>query len=161
MKTHNKRHQKLLHHCLTKRKLSQDAFLVLTSLTDEEVCLWLSSSVGQVRKIVSTLGYLVEYQLHRSTRNNSRAIFELRAQLEKRLCLWSDAAGLQSIPENMNSSQLGLLMLAQYNKRLATLWSIRLGLDIPSTPLMTSSPYRLSNVVHQVLAPILVKSDAI
>ena len=160
MKTHKKRHQKLLHHCLTKRKLSQDSFLVLTSLTDEEVYLWLSSSVGQVRQIVSTLGYLVEYQLHRSTRN-SRAILELRAQLEKRLCLWSDAAGLQSIPENMNSPQLGLLMLAQYNKRLATLWSIRLGLDIPSTPLMTSSPYRLSNVVHQVLAPILVKSDAI
>ncbi|CAM3937095.1 hypothetical protein [Vibrio aquimaris] len=160
MKTHKKRHQKLLHHCLTKRKLSQDSFLVLTSLTDEEVYLWLSSSVGQVRQIVSTLGYLVEYQLHRSTRN-SRAILELRAQLEKRLCLWSNAAGLQSIPENMNSPQLGLLMLAQYNKRLATLWSIRLGLDIPSTPLMTSSPYRLSNVVHQVLAPILVKSDAI
>ncbi|WP_341663620.1 hypothetical protein [Vibrio sp.] len=160
MKTHKKRHQKLLHHCLTKRKLSQDSFLVLTSLTDEEVYLWLSSSVGQVRQIVSTLGYLVEYQLHRSTRN-SRAILELRAQLEKRLCLWSDAAGLQSIPENMNSPQLGLLMLAQYNKRLATLWSIRLGLDIPSTRLMTSSPYRLSNVVHQVLAPILVKSDAI
>ena len=160
MKTHKKRHQKLLHHCLTKRKLSQDAFLVLTSLTDEEVYLWLSSSLGQVRQIVSTLGYLVEYQLHRSTRN-SRAIFELRAQLEKRLCLWSDAAGLQSIPENISSSQLGLLMLAQYNKRLATLWSIRLGLDIPATPLMTSSPYRLSNVVHQVLAPILVQSDEI
>ena len=52
-------------------------------------------------------------------------------------------------------------MLAQYNKRLATLWSIRLGLDIPATPLMTSSPYRLSNVVHQVLAPILVQSDEI
>ncbi|MCG7491844.1 hypothetical protein MHN79_20425 [Vibrio sp. Of14-4] len=160
MKTHKKRHQKLLHHCLTKRKLSQDAFLVLTSLTDEEVYLWLSSNLGQVRKIVSTLGYLVEYQLHRSTRN-SRAILELRAQLEKRLCLWSDAASLQSIPENMNSLQLGLLMLAQYNKRLATLWSIRLGLDIPATPLMTSSPYRLSNVVHQVLAPILVQSDEI
>ena len=160
MKAFKKRHQKLLHHCLTKRKLSQDSFLVLTSLTDEEVHLWLSSSVGQVRKIVVTLGYLVEYQLHRSTRN-SKAMMDLRAHLEKRLCLWSDAAGLHSIPENTDSRQLGLLMLAQYNKRLATLWSIRLGLDIPPTPLMTSSPYRLSNVVHQVLAPTLVQFDEI
>ena len=158
MKTHKKRHQKLLHHCLTKRKLSQDAFLVLTSLTDEEVYLWLSSSLGQVRQIVSTLGYLVEYQLHRSTRN-SRAIFELRAQLEKRLCLWSDAAGLQSIPENISSSQLGLLMLGNTTKDLPLVYS--LGFRYTCHAIDDISPYRLSNVVHQVLAPILVQSDEI
>ncbi|MBU2895869.1 hypothetical protein [Vibrio hepatarius] len=160
MKTYKKRHQKLLHHCLTQRQLSQDSFLVLTSLTDEEIYLWLSSSVGQVRQIVMTLGYLVEYQLYRNTRN-SQAVLELRSILEQRMCLWSNAAGIQDVPQNMNSLQLGLLMLAHYNKRLAILWSIRLGIDIPSKPLKTSSPYRLSNVVHQVLVPILVQSDAI
>ncbi|GLT17481.1 hypothetical protein GCM10007938_12580 [Vibrio zhanjiangensis] len=134
--------------------------MVLTSLTDEEVSLWLTSSLGQVRQTVTTLGYLVQYQLYRSAPSNI-AILDLKKHLEHRLCLWSDAAGIQGAPENMSSLQLGLLMLAQYNKRLAILWSIRLGLDVPSKPLNTASPCRLSNVVHQVLAPILVQSDAI
>ncbi|GEM77147.1 hypothetical protein [Vibrio sagamiensis] len=157
MKTHKKRHQKLLHHCLTQRVLCPTSFSILTNLTDEECQRWLSSNLGEVRHIVTTLGLMLEYQRYRETKN-SLAFIQVRRVLTQNLYLWSDAMGAQNIPPEFDTQQLGLMLLAEYDNRLAVLWSIRLKMKIPSTTITVRSKLRLCGAVNQVLTPLLNKS---
>ncbi|MBY7729049.1 hypothetical protein JHW46_01660 [Vibrio splendidus] len=158
MKTYKKRHQKLLHYCLTQRLLCPISFSVLTNLTDKDSQRCLSSNLGEVRKVVATLGLLIEYQKHRQNREGW-SLVQVRKLLGQNLYLWSDAVGIQHIPQELSNQQLGLMMLAQYDNRLAVVWSIRLRVDLPSQPLTITSTYRLCDVVSQVLAPLFDKPE--
>ncbi|MDN3612040.1 hypothetical protein ACODM8_17715 [Vibrio ostreicida] len=158
MKAYKKRHQKLLHYCLTKRTLSEQSFSVLTSLTETESQQWLSSSLGQVRTAVTTLGLMAQYQRHRLNKEGA-ALLKIRQSLTQHLYLWSDTAGLTQIPSGVSAAQLGLIMLAQYDTRMAVIWATRLGAELPSERLSFQSKHRLRDVIRQVLTPLNLKSD--
>ena len=107
---------------------------------------------------MATLGLLIEYQKHRQNREGW-SLVQVRKLLGQKLYLWSDAVGIQHIPQELSNQQLGLMMLAQYDNRLAVVWSIRLRVDLPSQPLTITSTYRLCDVVNQVLAPLFDKPE--
>lgn len=156
MKAYKKRHQKLLHYCLT-RLLCPTSFSVLTTLTERECQQWLSSNLGEVRKVVATLGLLIEYQKYRLNRDGWK-LLKARCSLSQDLYLWSDLIEIQHIPQEPSNQQLGLMMLAQYDKRLAVLWAIRLRVELPLEPITIMNVYRLRDVVVQVLKPLFDKS---
>lgn len=158
MKTSKKRHQKLLHYYLSKRILSQEVFSVLTSLTEEEIESWLSISKFKVREHVLRLGLMLEYQKCRLS-NESKNFGALRKRLGQELYLWSDTVGFNHIPSMSSTLLSGLMLLSEYNKRQAFVWSIRLGLDIPETPIDIKYPYRLKSVIHRALSSLLNRVD--
>ncbi|WP_252413530.1 hypothetical protein [Aeromonas veronii] len=152
-----KRHRKLLHYYLGKRILSQEAFSVLTSLTEDEIESWLSISKFKVREHVFRLGLVLEYQKCRLS-NEGQNFASLRKKLGQELYLWSETVGFNQIPSMSSTLLSGLVLLAKYDNRLAIVWSIRLGLDIPETSIGIKYPYRLAGVMLRAIGSSLCRA---
>lgn len=62
MKKYNRVYQHVLHYYLSKAQLAEEEFLVLTTLTEEEIQSFFFDRIKTVRKVVYLLGQIVEYQ---------------------------------------------------------------------------------------------------
>lgn len=151
MKGYNKRNQKLLHYHLSRNKyLSEEQFRALTSLTDYEVSCWLSQSKKNIKECVLTCGAVLEYQ-RRRVEPNSGNLNLLRNRLGQNLYLWSDTVGFVNIPSMPSTLLSGLVLLSHHNRKLAIVWSILLGLQIPEETIGINYPYRFSGLMSRIL----------
>lgn len=62
MKKYNRVYQRVLHYYLSKAQLVEEEFLVLTTLTEEEIESFFLDRIKTVRKVIYLLGQIVEYQ---------------------------------------------------------------------------------------------------
>ncbi|AMF96282.1 hypothetical protein AL538_00360 [Vibrio harveyi] len=144
-----RRYQILLHRCLVGNQISQEMFSVLTQLTNDEINLWFSNKVPEVRLIVYTLGMIVEYQTAKQVGNVSK-MYSLRQVLGQDLSLWSDSVGFESLSYKLNSVELGLLVLKLRDHRQAVIWALRLKVSLPEESMFVRSPYRLRNLILRI-----------
>ncbi|WP_318452417.1 hypothetical protein [Photobacterium leiognathi] len=160
MKKYKIRHQNLLLHCLKKRLICPASFLVLTNLTDKDAKRGLSTTLGETRKVVANLGLMVEYHIHRRNKDGW-ALFKIRDVIGQNLFLWCSVIEIQHIPKGLDNNQLGLMLLAKYDYRLAVLWSIRLKVNFLPHTMTVINKDRLFNTVNQILNHSLVSSNQV
>ncbi len=144
-----RRHQVLLHRCLSSKQVSQEVFLLITKLTDEEVSEWFASKLREIRLIAETLGMIVEYQAAKRGTCVSK-MCSLRRALGQELSLWSDTVGFESSCKSLNRTELGLLVIKQQDPRQAAIWALRLDTVLPRDSLSVKSPWRIRNLVSRV-----------
>lgn len=144
-----RRYQILLHRYLTSREMSQDMFMLLTQMTEEEINLWFTTDVRYVRYTMETLGKIVEYQKIKRIPSIAK-ICSLRQELGQVLSLWSDILGLESSPQAMSLVEYGLMVLKAQDHRQAAVWALRLNVVFPQESLSMRSPYRLRNLLSVV-----------
>lgn len=150
MLNHNKRHQNTLHYCLASKRMSQDEFSILTSLTNDEIELFFSEDRRYILNVVKTIGQIAQYQKSRIEKN-LKEFSLLRQALNQKLYLWSDSLKICKVPDTNSINELGLALLSQYNHRQATIWSIRLGIELPRYVIAMSQSFRLEGLILNVL----------
>ena len=146
---YKRRYQVLMHRCLACEQISQEMFLLLTSLTEEEVSLWFVNKVREVKLFVDTLGMIIEYQAAKQLGCIAN-MCSLRQKLGIELSLWSDVLALEVIPRNLSSTELGLLVLKLQEPRQAALWALRLDVTIPELSLSVSSSCRVRDLLAYI-----------
>ena len=152
MKKYKKLYQTYLHYLLVKRRLSEDEYRVLTSLTEREVKIWFTPRRSDISNAASILGNIVMYQRLKYYAID-RSWLLSKKSLEQRLYLWSNTLGI-GLDSNRTRSicleQLGLMLLAEHNPRHAIIWSMRLGVSLPDSALVVLFPARLGGLISQV-----------
>ncbi|WP_434525707.1 hypothetical protein [Photorhabdus asymbiotica] len=146
MKKSKRHYYKILHYYLVKGFLNEEAFNIITELSDEEIVMWFSSSRTRVSKVIELLSLVAQYQ---RARLNYTGVDWLgyRKKLLQSYYLWSDAAFFKEIPGGYTSQELGLIVLAAVNRRQAIVWSLRLGVKLPEGRVIVGRPEYLKSLI--------------
>ncbi|EOG7723927.1 hypothetical protein ACLIN9_004352, partial [Vibrio parahaemolyticus] len=130
MKKYNRVYQRVLHYYLSKAQLAEEEFLVLTTLTEEEIESFFWDRIKTVRKVIYLLGQIVEYQ--KSKRDiDYLSWVEMQALIPRELCLISDSIGLHTQIDVTDKNSLGLGLLSSIDRRKAIVWGLRLKYSAP------------------------------
>ncbi|CAQ85549.1 MULTISPECIES: hypothetical protein [Photorhabdus] len=146
MKKSKRHYYKILHYYLVKGFLNEEAFNIITELSDEEIVMWFSLSRTRVSKVIELLSLVAQYQ---RARLNYTGVDWLgyRKKLLQNYYLWSDAAFFKEIPGGYTSQELGLIVLAAVNWRQAIVWSLRLGVKLPEGRVIVGRPEYLKSLI--------------
>ncbi|RFD44488.1 hypothetical protein H330_013795, partial [Vibrio parahaemolyticus 3631] len=130
MKKYNRVYQRVLHYYLSKAQLAEEEFLVLTTLTEEEIESFFLDRIKTVRKVIYLLGQIVEYQKSKRDIDYLSRV-GMQALIPRELCLISDSIGLHTQIEVTDKNSLGLGLLSSIDRRKAIVWGLRLKHSAP------------------------------
>ncbi|HHG3164440.1 TPA: hypothetical protein ACPVW4_004557 [Vibrio parahaemolyticus] len=149
MKKYNRVYQRVLHYYLSKAQLAEEEFLVLTTLTEEEIESFFLDRIKTVRKVIYLLGQIVEYQ--KSKRDIDYLSWGGRqALIPRELCLISDSIGLHTQIDVTDKNSLGLGLLSSIDRRKAIVWGLRLKHSAPEQNLTVDSGARLRYLINRI-----------
>ncbi|EGR4255104.1 hypothetical protein DDN41_17775 [Vibrio cholerae] len=149
MKKYNRVYQHVLHYYLSKAQLAEEEFLVLTTLTEEEIQSFFFDRIKTVRKVVYLLGQIVEYQKSKRDINYLSSI-GMQALIPRELCLISDSIGLHTKIDVTDKNSLGLGLLSSIDRRKAIVWGLRLKHSAPEQKLTVDSGARLRYLINRI-----------
>ncbi|RJK82848.1 hypothetical protein CHN45_17200 [Vibrio cholerae] len=149
-----KKYHFLLHRLLLEG-VTEDVFMCITKLTNEQKQLMFSLTKNEIRKIIECAGFIYAFQrIKRGMVSNS----ELRSQflmfnnhIPTELRLWSDTIDFVSMPEIPDINVCGLLFLSLYNRPMALVWSKILKIDLPNIVMDLKHPQRLYPVFERLI----------
>ncbi|EMN6297067.1 hypothetical protein WB514_004574 [Vibrio parahaemolyticus] len=149
MKKYNRVYQRVLHYYLSKAQLAEEEFLVLTTLTEEEIESFFLDRIKTVRKVIYLLGQIVEYQ--KSKRDiEYLSWIGTQALIPRELCLISDSIGLHTKIDVTDKNSLGLGLLSSIDRRKAIVWGLRLKHSAPEQMLTVDSGARLRYLINRI-----------
>ncbi|EGQ9306863.1 hypothetical protein F7U82_15350 [Vibrio parahaemolyticus] len=149
MKKYNRVYQRVLHYYLSKAQLTEEEFLVLTTLTEEEVESFFWDRIKTVRKVIYLLGQIVEYQ--KSKRDiEYLSWISSQALIPRELYLISDSIGLHTQIDVTDKNSLGLGLLSSIDRRKAIVWGLRLKHSAPEKMLTVDSGARLRYLINRI-----------
>ncbi|EGQ7830763.1 hypothetical protein [Vibrio parahaemolyticus] len=149
MKKYNRVYQRVLHYYLSKAQLAEEEFLVLTTLTEDEIESFFWDRIKTVRKVIYLLGQIVEYQ--KSKRDiEYLSWIGTQALIPRELCLISDSIGLHTKIDVTDKNSLGLGLLSSIDRRKAIVWGLRLKHSAPEQMLTVDSGARLRYLINRI-----------